>query len=111
MDDRSGGDPFGNCSKLARFFYDPFPPLLQCLGRIWEEYQAGNAIAALKAKLAISASVKRDGEWITAVARTLVPGDVIRLHLGDIIPADTRLLAGDPNRSGPVGAHRRVLAC
>jgi H+-transporting ATPase len=62
----------------------------------WEEYQAGNAIAALKAKLAIKARVERDGKWITPEARELVPGDVIRLRLGDIVPADARLLAGDP---------------
>jgi H+-transporting ATPase len=62
----------------------------------WEEHQAGNAIAALKAKLAIKARVKRDGKWITPAARELVPGDIIRLRLGDIVPADARLLTGDP---------------
>ena len=62
----------------------------------WEEYQAGNAIAALKAKLAIRARVKRDGKWITTPARDLVPGDIIRLRMGDIVPADARLLDGDP---------------
>jgi H+-transporting ATPase len=62
----------------------------------WEEYQAGNAIAALKAKLAIKSRVKRDGKWITPAARKLVPGDVIRMRLGDIVPADARLLEGDP---------------
>jgi H+-transporting ATPase len=62
----------------------------------WEERQAGNAIAALKAKLAIKARVKRDGKWITPAARELVPGDVIRLRMGDIVPADARLLEGDP---------------
>jgi H+-transporting ATPase len=61
----------------------------------WEERQAGNEIAALKAKLAIKARVIRDGKWINPPARELVPGDVIRLRLGDIIPADARLLAGD----------------
>jgi H+-transporting ATPase len=61
----------------------------------WEERQAGNAIEALKARLAIEARVKRDGKWITPPARQLVPGDVIRLRLGDIVPADARLLAGD----------------
>ena len=60
-----------------------------------EERQAGNAIEALKAKLAINARVKRDDAWITAPARELVPGDVIRLRLGDIVPADARLLDGD----------------
>jgi H+-transporting ATPase len=62
----------------------------------WEEHQAGNAIAALKAKLAIKARVKRDGKWTTPEARELVPGDVIRVRLGDIVPADARLLEGDP---------------
>jgi H+-transporting ATPase len=62
----------------------------------WEEYQAGNTIAALKAKLALQARVKRDGAWKSVPARELVPGDVIRLRIGDIIPADARLLEGDP---------------
>jgi H+-transporting ATPase len=62
----------------------------------WEEHQAGNAIAALKAKLAVKAKVKRDGNWTDPAAREVVPGDVIRLRLGDIVPADARLLAGDP---------------
>jgi len=62
----------------------------------WEEHQAGNAIAALKAKLAIKARVRRDGKWINSPARELVPGDVIRVRLGDIMPADARLLDGDP---------------
>ncbi|AZI57204.1 plasma-membrane proton-efflux P-type ATPase [Nakamurella antarctica] len=60
-----------------------------------EERQAGNAIQALKAKLAINARVRRDGKWVTPAARDLVPGDVIRLRLGDIVPADARLLDGD----------------
>jgi H+-transporting ATPase len=62
----------------------------------WEEHQAGNAIAALKAKLAVKARVERDGKWTEPPARELVPGDVIRLRLGDIVPADARLLKGDP---------------
>jgi H+-transporting ATPase len=62
----------------------------------WEEHQAGNAIAALKAKLAVKARVERDGNWVEPPARELVPGDVIRLRLGDIVPADARLFEGDP---------------
>jgi H+-transporting ATPase len=62
----------------------------------WEEHEAGNAIEALKAKLAIKARVVRDGKWINPAARDLVPGDVVRLRLGDIVPADVRLLDGDP---------------
>src|SRR5580704_15140459 len=62
----------------------------------WEERQAGSEIEALKAKLAIKARVIRDGKWITPAARELVPGDVIRVRMGDIVPADARLLEGDP---------------
>jgi H+-transporting ATPase len=60
-----------------------------------EEYQAGNVIAALKQKLAVQAKVRRDGTWISVLARELVPGDVIRLRIGDIVPADARLLEGE----------------
>jgi H+-transporting ATPase len=62
----------------------------------WEEHKAANAIAALKAQLAIKARVKRDGKWSTPEARELVPGDLIRLRMGDIVPADARVLDGDP---------------
>jgi H+-transporting ATPase len=62
----------------------------------WEEFQAGNAIAALKAKLALRAHVKRDGAWTSVAARELVPGDLLRIGIGEIIPADARLLEGDP---------------
>ncbi|MEJ2047935.1 MAG: plasma-membrane proton-efflux P-type ATPase, partial [Dehalococcoidia bacterium] len=61
-----------------------------------EEYQAGNAVAALKKQLAVQATVKRDGAWVTIQARELVPGDIIRLRIGSIIPADAKLLEGDP---------------
>jgi H+-transporting ATPase len=61
----------------------------------WEEHQAGNAIAALKSQLAVNARVLRDGKWVNPKVADLVPGDVVRLRLGDIIPADARLLAGD----------------
>ncbi len=62
----------------------------------WEEFQAGNAVAALKAKLALQAHVKRDGAWKTVPARELVPGDLLRVGIGEIVPADARLLLGDP---------------
>ena len=87
-------------SGVVRHWPDFFIILLLLLANavvgFWEEHQAGNAIAALKAKLAIKARVKRDGKWITPAAREIVPGDVIRVRLGDIVPADARLLAGDP---------------
>jgi H+-transporting ATPase len=61
-----------------------------------EEYQASNTIEALKEKLAVKARVKRGGSWQTIPARELVPGDVVRLRIGEIIPADAKLLEGDP---------------
>jgi H+-transporting ATPase len=86
-------------SGLARHWPDFFIILILLFANafvgFWEERQAGNAIAALKAKLAIKARVRRDGKWINPPARQLVPGDVIRLRLGDIVPADARLLDGD----------------
>ncbi len=61
----------------------------------WQEYKAGNAVEALKKKLALKARVLRDGKWQEVDASTLVPGDIIRLRLGDIVPADVVLLEGD----------------
>jgi H+-transporting ATPase len=61
-----------------------------------EEYQADSAIAALKKKLALKARAKRDGAWIGIPSRELVPGDIVRLRIGEIIPADAKLLEGDP---------------
>jgi H+-transporting ATPase len=57
-----------------------------------EEHQAANAIAALKQRLAVTARVLRNRAWKTLPARELVPGDVIRVRLGDVAPADARLL-------------------
>jgi H+-transporting ATPase len=62
----------------------------------WEEFQAGNAIAALKQRLALNAKVYRDQNWKSIPARELVPGDLVRLRLGDIVPADAQLLNGEP---------------
>ncbi|EOY29625.1 hypothetical protein QUC31_020688 [Theobroma cacao] len=60
-----------------------------------EENNAGNAAAALMAGLAPKTKVLRDGKWGEQDAAILVPGDVISVKLGDIIPADARLLEGD----------------
>jgi len=73
--------------------------LLLCTNAVvgfWEEHQAGNAIAALKKQLVTNARVLRDGKWVNPKVAELVPGDVVRIRLGDIVPADARLLAGDP---------------
>ena len=61
----------------------------------WEEFKADNAIAALKQNLALKARVLRDAAWRDTAASDLVPGDVILIRLGNIIPADVRLAQGD----------------
>ncbi len=61
----------------------------------WEEYKASNALAALKKGLALKARVLRGDKWQEVDAVDLVPGDVVRLRLGDIIPADVKLVEGD----------------
>ena len=60
-----------------------------------EEHQAANAIAALKQRIAATARVLRDGQWVSVATRELVPGDVLRVRLGDVVPADARLLDGE----------------
>lgn len=106
-------------AKAARRFWEPVPWMLEAaialqltigeyteaiiiaallafnvvLG-LFQEERAGAALAALKSKLALRASVKRDGKWIEIPAGELVPGDLIRLTLGRVIPADIRIAGG-----------------
>ncbi len=61
----------------------------------WEEHKASNALAALKAGLALKARALRGGKWEEVEAASLVPGDIVRLRLGDIIPADVKLIEGE----------------
>ena len=61
----------------------------------WEEHKASNALAALKSGLALKARALRDGKWAEVDASDLVPGDIIRVRLGDVIPADGKLLEGE----------------
>jgi H+-transporting ATPase len=61
----------------------------------WQEHKAGNAIELLKKRLALKARILRDGKWQEKPAGELVPGDVVRLRLGDIVPADVKLIEGD----------------
>ena len=61
----------------------------------WQEHKAANALEALKKQLAIRARALRDGKWQEIPADQLVPGDIVRLRLGDIIPADVKLFDGE----------------
>ena len=60
-----------------------------------EERSAGDAVAALKAQLAPQCKVLRNGEFKNLPAVGLVPGDVIRIKSGDVVPADVKLLNGE----------------
>jgi len=62
--------------------------------RSWQENKASNEIELLKKKLALTAKVLRDGKWADLPAKELVPGDIVRLRLGNIVPADTKLVDG-----------------
>jgi len=61
----------------------------------WQEDRADNAIELLKEKLAFNAHVKRDGKWLQIPSKEVVPGDIVKIHLGDIVPADIKLVEGD----------------
>src|SRR4029434_8995899 len=69
--------------------------LFNALLGFWEEHEASKRLDALKSSLALKASALRDGRWQEVDARTLVPGDIVRLYLGDVVPADCTLIAGD----------------
>ena len=60
-----------------------------------QEHQAASALDALKSALAEQAQALRDSKWQAIAAKTLVPGDVVRIRLGDVVPADLRLFEGD----------------
>jgi len=60
----------------------------------FHEGRAQATIAALKSRLALNASALRDGGWVTLPAAELVPGDIVKLSLGTVVPADVRLLDG-----------------
>ncbi|HZW56687.1 MAG TPA: plasma-membrane proton-efflux P-type ATPase [Nitrososphaerales archaeon] len=85
----------------------------------WQENKASNAIELLKQRLALRTRVLRDGKWADLPARELVPGDIIRLRLGNIVPADARLINGEyllidesalTGESLPVEKHQTDLA-
>ncbi len=61
---------------------------------LFQESRAQATLAALKSRLALSASVRRDGAWKTIPAAEVVPGDVVKLSLGGVVAADVHLTAG-----------------
>ena len=106
--------------KLLRYFWGPIPWMIEIAAILsavvrhwadftiitllllfnagvgfWQEYKASSALDALKKQLALRCRVRRDGQWREIDAADLVPGDVVRVRLGDIVPADLELLDGD----------------
>jgi len=61
----------------------------------FQESRAQATLDALKARLALTASVRRDGVWRSVPAAELVPGDIVKLSLGGVVAADMRLVEGD----------------
>jgi H+-transporting ATPase len=105
--------------RLAHFFWGPIPWMIEVAAVLsgvlqhwadlsiilamlfinagvgfWQEFKADNAIALLKQRLALKARVKRDGVWKDVEAKLLVPGDVVHVKLGNIVPADLKLVEG-----------------
>jgi H+-transporting ATPase len=106
--------------RLLRFFWGPIPWMIEVAAILsaalrhwadfaiivillllnagvgfWQEFKADSAIAALKRRLALKARVLRDGTWETLPAAELVPGDIVLIKLGNIVPADVTLVKGE----------------
>jgi H+-transporting ATPase len=60
-----------------------------------QEHNAATAVEALKKKLQINVKLLRDGLWKALAARELVPGDIIRIRMGDFVPADVKIIQGE----------------
>jgi H+-transporting ATPase len=69
--------------------------LVNAIVGFWQENKADNAIELLKKKLALKARVLRDEKWVSIPSRELIPGDIVRVRLGDVVPADIKLIDGD----------------
>lgn len=85
---------------------------------LWQEWKATRAVAALRQRLSLTCRVLRDGQWVTVPAPSLVPGDVIELSAGNLIPADGIIVqardflvseAGLTGESFPVEKHPGVV--
>jgi plasma-membrane proton-efflux P-type ATPase len=60
----------------------------------WQEHRAAGVMETLRRRLQVSARVLRDANWQVVPARELVPGDIVRVRPGDIVPADVKVLTG-----------------
>ena len=81
--------------KWEDFFIILIMLLVNAFLDFMQEHRALNALRALKTRLASEVIVLRNGSFSTIPARELVPGDIVKLRLGDIVPADMQLISGD----------------
>jgi len=93
--------------------------IINALISFWQEYKAEQSLAALSEMAAPKAFVHRDGSWHEIAAADIVPGDIVRLKAGDIVPADMRFAeasrlqideAALTGESEPVDKHTDRLA-
>ena len=109
-----------NLQKFLRYFWGPIPFMIEAAAALsamighwsdfsiimvlliynavsgfWQERKAADALAALKAGMAPKARVLRDGQFSPIDAAEVVPGDVLRIKLGEVVPADVRFIDGD----------------
>jgi H+-transporting ATPase len=61
---------------------------------LYQEGKASSTLAALKSRLALNASVRRDGRWVIVASADVVPGDLVKLSLGAVVPADVDIVEG-----------------
>jgi H+-transporting ATPase len=113
------GERVSSLKRIVRHFWAPVPWMLEAtivlqiaIGQrvtgllitallilnvvlgVLQESRADAALALLKQRLALKSRVKRDGAWVDVPAAELVPGDVVEVCLGDVVPADLTLLRG-----------------
>jgi len=81
--------------KFAEATVIAFLVLFNAVVGLVQEGRAQHTLAALKSRLALTATARRDGVWVELPAVDLVPGDVVKLSLGGVVPADMRLLSGE----------------
>ncbi len=106
--------------KFLRYFWGPIPWMIEIAAALsamighwadfsiimvlliynavsgfWQERKASDALAALKAGMAPKARVLRDGQFSAIDAAEVVPGDVVRIKLGEVVSADVRFIGGD----------------
>lgn len=77
-------------------FVEPFVILtilvLNAVVAIWQDSNADNALEALMEMQAIDCNVLRDKKWQVIHARDLVPGDIVKVAMGELVPADLRII-------------------